>query len=1406
MNSMKTTIRRILNNPTMRIRPLAIKLSVCLGLFVASTAFGTTRVWTNAVGDHLLLTSANWNPNGTPQANASDILTWDGSAAGPLILTNNQVGSFANLDNNPGAYINITAGQTSPLTLVETNGGTGRIRLNGGATRGAIAVASGAGAFSIGTGAGTAFPLALAGIGTGEVHRGTNDSANTVTLNSEVYYVMGGGGAHTLLLAGTGNWAVNSSLQAQNSGSSLGLNVSGSGTVSLVGAAVAGVTYSGSYGNVTVNSGTLRLGAGNAIGTGNTLVLNGGSLDSSVASLVNSGNNPQSWNGNFGFVGTQSLDLGLGTATMNANRIVTVNASTLTVGGVIAGSGFRLTKAGAGTLLVNGGNTYSGGTVISNGVLRLGSAAGIPSGSATASSVTIYGTLDLNGNSPVVSSLNGTGIVDTVSGGTTTLTVGANDAGGAFTGVIQNSAGSVALSKTGIGLVTLGGASTYSGGTTVGSGTLLVTNATGSGTGSGTVTVSSGATFGGTGSVGGSVDWQSGSAGSFTVTSVSSTNSTRLTVSGSAILNGNSVVVNVPGPVPLEAGVYTLMTYNQTGSSGSFNSTPSYTGLGVFPGTTSTVTNGNGQVVLVVASALTGTSSAWTNFGDGTWTTGANWSSNPSFPSGAGSSARLGYATAFTTITLDSSETVGGIIFTNPNSFRIVDAGGGQALTFDNSGGGAAAIASSGTTNAIDSAVSLAEILSVSANNGTAISLGGVVSGSGTMNVSGTGKVSLSGNNTYGPSAGSVGTTLSAAGTLELGHNNALGAGDLSVLASGSLRAAAALTTANNIIISNTVTASVDNNGNNVTLSGVISGDGALGKNGSGTLTLTAANTYTNGTSMSAGTIKLGNVSGVPGGAGLGNVNMGTNTTLDLNGFSPVLNGLNATPTTATVDSSSGGAVTLTLGSSGAFGTYNGSIKDGTAGLALVKDGAGTQTLAGTNTFTGGTTITAGTLRVGNGNTNTSGVGTIVGLGTGPVLDNSILEFSLNGTNTFTNTITGSGQVNTAFGNNILALVLTGNNTFTGDMNINSGALWIKSGSALGTGPKAVHVQQGTAGNSQFHLDGSAGNITTDPNIDVWLSNVNGALFNESGSNTIQGNIVLPFGGGAAYVKVNSGFLTLSGTCASDGTANGRTLQLGGVGDGLFSGVAADNAQTLGGVTKVDAGTWTLTGASTTVGTLTTSGGTLVLNGGWTGPAVINTNATLTGAGGATNVTVNAGGKFVPGAYGSVGSFSVSNALTMAGSVYVSLNRSLAQSNTVVAVGTSASASAGSSLIVSNLGPALVAGDKFQLFTQPVANGNLMTITSPAGVTLANTLSVDGSIRVVATNPTNITSTVSGSEITLSWPDDHTGWTLQSNVVSVVASNSWFELPPGNGSRATNAAVITIDPNQANVFFRLKLP
>ncbi|MEI8042471.1 MAG: autotransporter-associated beta strand repeat-containing protein [Verrucomicrobiota bacterium] len=74
---------------------------------------------------------------------------------------------------------------------------------------------------------------------------------------------------------------------------------------------------------------------------------------------------------------------------------------------------------------------------------------------------------------------------------------------------------------------------------------------------------------------------------------------------------------------------------------------------------------------------------------------------------------------------------------------------------------------------------------------------------------------------------------------------------------------------------------------------------------------------------------------------------------------------------------------------------------------------------------------------------------------------------------------------------------------------------------------------------------------------------------------------------------------------------------------------------------------------------------------------------------------------------------------------------------------------------------------------------------------------------LVATNPTNITFSVSGNTLNLSWPADHLGWLVQSNSVNLAVPADWHDI--SNTAAGTNYS-ITIDATKANVFYRLRKP
>ncbi len=112
--------------------------------------------------------------------------------------------------------------------------------------------------------------------------------------------------------------------------------------------------------------------------------------------------------------------------------------------------------------------------------------------------------------------------------------------------------------------------------------------------------------------------------------------------------------------------------------------------------------------------------------------------------------------------------------------------------------------------------------------------------------------------------------------------------------------------------------------------------------------------------------------------------------------------------------------------------------------------------------------------------------------------------------------------------------------------------------------------------------------------------------------------------------------------------------------------------------------------------------------------------------------------------------------------------------------------------------------------TNTVASLVLGGASKPAGVYSQGTdpsyLGGTGSLLVVplmASTPTNISYSFAEGALTLTWPNTHLGWYAQSNSVNVDDPNFWFNI--AGSDQATNL-VITVDPAQTNVFYRLRRP
>jgi fibronectin-binding autotransporter adhesin len=274
------------------------------------------------------------------------------------------------------------------------------------------------------------------------------------------------------------------------------------------------------------------------------------------------------------------------------------------------------------------------------------------------------------------------------------------------------------------------------------------------------------------------------------------------------------------------------------------------------------------------------------------------------------------------------------------------------------------------------------------------------------------------------------------------------------------------------------------------TYAGNMSGSGSFTKLGAGTLILSGTNTYTGLTIVSGGTLQ-GNTASLPGN---------------------IVNG---------------GAVIF---DQAVNGTYAGNINfNGT----VTKTGAGTLTMTGTNSYTGGTTVTQGVLQ---GDTDSL---------QGAITNNSAVVFDQAVAGTYTGVMGGTGTL-TKLGAG--TLTMTGNHTYSGLTTVAAGRLAV-NGQIAG----AVTVQNGgTLGGT-----GQVGAVTNDGTI---------APGNSIGTITINGNYI--HNSGATYeVEVNpagqSDRIDVTGTA----TINGGTVSVVAEAGNYASGTTYTILTATGGVT-----------------------------------------------------------------------------------------------------------------------------------------------------------------------------------------------------------------------------------------------
>ena len=216
---------------------------------------------------------------------------------------------------------------------------------------------------------------------------------------------------------------------------------------------------------------------------------------------------------------------------------------TLTVSGAVSGvSGSTLTKTGAGSLILNGNNSYHGGTIISNGTLAANNNNALGDGLLTMAGGALTNTTGNTLNNNINLSAP-TGYIGVATSKTLVL-------GGSITNTGM-------LLKDGAGTLTLSGANSYGGGTTISGGSLAIT-------GSGTLGNTNGAfnlagnsvkmDLGGTTQYVGPAKIQINNAGGFSNGTLVATSYTLAVGTVDAVLAGNGIATKAGGnPIILNA-------------------------------------------------------------------------------------------------------------------------------------------------------------------------------------------------------------------------------------------------------------------------------------------------------------------------------------------------------------------------------------------------------------------------------------------------------------------------------------------------------------------------------------------------------------------------------------------------------------------------------------------------------------------------------------------------------------------------------------------------------------------------------------------------------------------------------------------------------------------------------------
>ena len=441
------------------------------------------------------------------------------------------------------------------------------------------------------------------------------------------------------------------------------------------------------------------------------------------------------------------------------------------------------------------------------------------------------------------------------------------------------------------------------------------------------------------------------------------------------------------------------------------------------------------------------------------------------------------------------------------------------------------------------------------------------------------------------------------------------------------------------INLTNTISLDIALNGNKVfvlgaghdlVISGTLSGGRNITKNGAGTLTLSAGNTYTGSTTINAGTLSIATITNGAVAGALGNSTNGAGN-LVLGGGTLQYTGSNGSTdrnftltagTTSVIDVSSA-ATTLTFSGGGAA----------TSG-GLTKNGSGTLVFTASNSYTGDTTVNSGILQIGSNNR---------------ISDSSTLR------------VNGGTFDKVTFNDTVAGVVLSANGTITGtsgaltsasDFILENGTASAILGGTVGVNKttsgtvilSAANTYNGTtaisAGTLQIGNGGTTGAlstssaITNDGTLTFNRSNTltQGAHFasviSGTGNVTQAGTGTLSFNGTNTYTgstTISAGILALNSAASNNATISGDILINGGT---LNYGSTINDQISNSATVTLSSGSFALAARDETIGSIAMSGGALSITSGW---LTLSSTSSFTGG----NVSITSpGGRIITASTG----------------------------------------------------------------------------------------------------------------------------------------------------------------------------